>query len=73
MKTRKEVLRKELNLGGLSPLQFDGIMRAMKEYAAQAIDRCVEVHKQLSEASGENRTESEIYSAMKGFVKNDLK
>lgn len=39
MKTKEEILAEQLNLDVLTPLQFDGIMRAMDNYAQEALNK----------------------------------
>lgn len=39
MQTKEEILAEELNLDVLTPLQFDGIMRAMDKFAQEALDK----------------------------------
>jgi hypothetical protein len=39
MRTKEEILAEELNLDVITPLQFDGIMRAMDKFAQEALDK----------------------------------
>lgn len=39
MKTKEEILAEELNLDVLTPLQFDGILRAMDKFAQEALNK----------------------------------
>ena len=37
MKTKEDFIKIQLNIDRLTPLQFDGILRAMEEYAEQQV------------------------------------